>query len=199
MSLIGDIETAIQERLRAASTQDVLGYKLRQVESLPQDLEENLADHVQSFPAMWTVYAGWRKVSDQADGGIVADLSFSVICAASNLRNGSAARHGAGAEPGSIQMVMDVVGLVAGRDFGLPIGPMIPGDQKPLITGQTKGHKLSLFAQAFTARAAIDLVDEPDILLTQPQGDFAEFGVAWDLPPSDPDAPDLETVQTLET
>ena len=52
--VFAQVELAIQERLRAASKQNVLGYALRAVDGLPVDIDDRLGEYVNDFPAAWT-------------------------------------------------------------------------------------------------------------------------------------------------
>ena len=177
--MIGQIETAILDRLKAASAAGVLGYRLREVESLPVDIDESLADRVQSFPSAWTVFGGWKVVRAFGDGSAQVRCDFHVVVAAENLRNEAATRLGGTAsEPGSYQLAMDVCGLLGGQTLGLEIGALEIGALTSLYTGLSKTkRKVSLFAVALATEIQVETTPDADLQ------DFTSFHVNWDIPP----------------
>lgn len=181
---IGLVENAIIARLDAASKGRVLGYSLRTIETLPTDLDDRLATYIQNFPAVWVAFGGWPSATTLGDGEAVVTASFNVIVGASSLRNERAQRHGGGpGEVGSYQMAMDVIALLQGQDFGLPIGELTLGACTPLYSGQTQDkRKASIFGIKFTTQMSIAPVT-PDEITTPTIGDFKTFAVGWDIPP----------------
>ncbi|NBB51501.1 DUF1834 family protein [Rhizobium sp. CRIBSB] len=197
--LFAQIELAIQERLRAASRLGLLGYALRSVESLPIDVDDRLKEYVAAFPAAWTVFGGWSVRTQRSGGGAVIEARYSVICAASNLRSERAARHGAGGDVGTYQMIADVTGLLLGNGLGLPVGPLVLGDCQNLYTGKLQGElKASLYGVSFTSTLTLDAAPA-DILDSLALGDFATFNVGWIPPLGGEDTAPTGTLQTLET
>lgn len=198
-ALFAQVETAMLERLSAASSANVLGYSLRTVESLPIDIDERLKEVVNDFPAAWTVFGGWTVKTDRSGGGAVVEARYSVICAAQNLRSERAARFGEASDVGSYQMVWDVIGLLLGNDLGLPVGPLVLGPCQNLYAGKTQADlKLSLFGVTFTTTFAID-AQPADVLDSQALGDFSTFAVDWIAPNGGDDTDKTQTLQTLET
>ena len=182
--IVSQIENAIIDRLKAASALGVFGYTLRTVETLPTDLDERLPQDVKTFPAAWVAFGGWPSAETLGDGEAVVQGVFTVIVAASSLRNERHQRHGAGAgEPGSYQLAMDAIGLLQAQDFGLPISELQLGSCTPLYTGQLQDRrKCSLFGIRFGTRFTI-APSMPGVLMVPPIGDFATFAVGWDVPP----------------
>jgi phage gp37-like protein len=181
--IIAQVENAIIERLSAASRLGVLGYSLREVDTLPTDLDDRLPQYVQNFPAAWVAFGGWPEAIDMGQGDVQADGAlFHVVVGASSLRNEKAQRHGgAPGEVGSYQLVADVIGLLNGQSFGLPMSGLKPGRCTPLYSGKTQdSRKVSLFGLAFTAR--LDLTT-PAALggYARAIGDFSTFDVGWDV------------------
>lgn len=178
------IENAIIERLKAASTAGLLGYAWRTVDSLPTDLDERLAEYIKALPAAWVIWNGWRKASDHGDGTSRIEHQLTVVVAAANLRNERAQRHGAGGDVGAYQLVADATALLMGQRFGLPIGPLVPGDCRPLYTAAEQGkRRAALYAIGFTAAGEIAPMSWP-LIATPEIGEFETFDVAWDLPPA---------------
>lgn len=195
--LFAQVETAIQERLTAASKTGVLGYKLRAVASLPADVDDRLKEYVNDFPAAWTVFGGWNVQTERSGGGAVIEARYSVILAARNLRSEQAARHGAGGDVGTYQMVADVVGLLLGNDLGLEVKPLTLGPCQNLYSGAVQGElKVSLFGVSFTTTMTID-AQPADVLESQALGDFTDFNVGWIPPEGGDDTAPTETHQTL--
>ncbi|QQQ19673.1 DUF1834 family protein [Brevundimonas vitis] len=193
------VELAIQDRLKAASVANVLGYRLKSVESLPSDVDERIKEYVRRFPAVWTVFNGWTIVSERSGGGAIVDARYSVICAAQSQANEGAARLGAGSKPGALQIVADVIGLVLGNGHGLAAGPLELGQCQPLYSASlTRELKASLFGVSFTSRMTIDALPA-DIMDSQPLGNFATFAVDWIAPGAGEATLALESLQTLET
>ena len=209
--MIGVIENAILARMKAASGAKVLGYTLKDVDSLPIEIDDKLPERITQFPSAWTVFGGFRPVAQFTSGDEVRG-TFHVVVAAQNLRNDRATRFGGSDdEVGSYQMIADVAGLVVGEDFGLAIKPFALGVCTPLYTGQTdKNRRLSLMALELTTDFVFEQVEA-----TPPNvGDFKTFHVDWDVRPfggidADPGKPgvqlpddehaDAVTHQILET
>lgn len=175
--MIGAIEQAIIDRLKAANP--VLGYDFREVESLPVDIDESLAERVQQFPSAWTVFGGWKPVRAFGDGTAKVRGTFHVIVAAQNVRNERSTRFGgSSSEVGSYQMAWDVAGLLIDQSLGLAISPLELGGCNSLFTGLTKSKRaVSLFA--------VELFTEFTVATTAP-ADLADLDVLhvnWDVPP----------------
>ncbi|MDP2373167.1 phage protein Gp37 [Reyranella sp.] len=187
--IIARIESAMIARLKAASDLGVLGYTLSDVTTLPSDLDERLAEYVQTFPTAWVVFGGWPNAENMGGGEAAVVASFHVVVAAANLRNEKAQRHGVASagEVGSYQMAMDVIGLLMGQDFGLDMGPLLLGACSPLYNGALQDkRRASLFAVKFDTRLVINPL-APEVLTVQPAADFTTFAVGWDRPGGDPD------------
>lgn len=178
--MIAAIEIAILARLSAASEAgNVLGYKYRNVESLPIDIDEGLASRVQSFPSAWVVFGGWQPITAFGDGSAQVRCQYHVVVAAENARNEKSTRlGGTAAEVGSYQMAIDAAGLLAGQTLGLQISPLTIGALTSLFTGLDKDRrKVSLFALALSTECLVEALPDGDLT------DFATFHVNWDVPP----------------
>lgn len=177
--MIAAIEQAMIDRLKAASKMKVLGYTLRTVESLPIDIDDRLKEHVNDFPAAWTVFGGYQPIREMSSGAHLVEATYHVVCAAQNLRSEGAARFGDGVEVGTYQMIQDVTGLLLGNTLGLDIQRLRLGPCRSLYSGTLQGElKVSLFAAAFLTQFTLNPAAE-DILAAQPLGDFATFHVDW--------------------
>lgn len=183
--LVASIETAIIDRIKAASAAKVLGYSIRQVETLPTSFDSELGKFIAptQLPATWVAWGGWKVVEESGDGSFTVEAPFSVVVAAGNLRNEKAQRHGAAGQVGSYQLVADVTGLLLGQTFGLPIAALKLGACTPLFSGAAQDdRKASLFMVGFSTR--FEIAPETAALIETPGlGDFAAFNVGWDVPP----------------
>lgn len=193
MTGIAEIENAIIARLQAAGEAGVLGYRFRTLESYPENFDLYLKEKIRGdrpYPAAWVVFGGWR---DPVDAGscLQAEAAFGVVVAATNLRNETAQRHGAGVgEVGSYQLMMDVARLIHGQDLGLDIGAMRLGQcQSIRPTATILEKKLSVFALQFTTKLPIEVANFPAGAI----GDFSTFNANWDLPPLAVLTPDPDT------
>lgn len=180
--MIAQIETAILERLRAASKLNKLGYDLRGLASIPCDIDDRLGEYMQAFPGAWTTFAELRPLTIFGDGTAHVEARFGVIVAARNVGNETASRFGTGrASPGSYQLAMDVAGLLLGQRLGLPISPLTFAGLSSLY-GKSKDDKgFSAMALALTTKFTFSPSDTP--IDADPVGDFADFRVAWDISP----------------
>ncbi len=179
--MIGQIEQAIIDRLAKVSESGALGYRWRQVESMPIDADDRVADSIVEYPSCWVAYSGWKPLRAVGRWSVEVEATWHVIVGAENLRNERSTRMGASdREVGSYQMVWDVCRLLGGEDFGLQIGGLAVKECFPLYAGALKDkRKISLFATAFTTRFTIDPSDDRT---TEGMGDFKVFHANWDLP-----------------
>jgi len=178
--MIGLIENAILARLKAASDTDVLGYRLRTVESYGgQFADDDKLNRLVQFPAAYAVYLGSRPLGET--GAYDQQLAtFAVIVAATNMRNEAATRHGASGDVGTYQMISDVQGLLKRQDFGLDIGGLTLGPVRSLFSGVIETRRTSVFAVEFTTTYS----DASDIdTAVSGLDDFQTFHVNWDVPP----------------
>lgn len=196
-AIFGAIENAILARLKAASAADLLGYHYRALESLPDDLDDNLPAAVKDYPAGWTVWKGWAPGEAHGDGTATVTAAFGLVVAAASLRNSRAERFGVEGEVGSYQLVADACGLLMGQSFGLPMSGLELGACRPIgLAKNPASIKASFFLIDFTAQVEIDPV-APGVIETPAVGDFATFAVGWDLPPFTGTADSSQTI-TLE-
>lgn len=184
--MIGLIETAIAERLSGASKLDVLGYHLRKVDSLPMDFDERLPEYITNMPAAWTVFGGLKAVTQLSGGQARVTGEFHVVVGAQNLRNERATRFGAtDSEVGSYQLAEDMAGLLQGQDLGLDMEAFELVAIAPLYsTGLLKERRASLMSLSLSTRFVMAPASEPFPERAPGLGDFADFRVAWNIPPT---------------
>ena len=193
--IFGAVENAIIAHLKAASAADVLGYTLKEVDSLPPDVDSNLPVYVKRFPAAWTVWTGWRHLGQQGDNTDLVEGRFNLVVGATSQRSNKASRHGVVGEVGVYQLAMDLPALLSGQTFGLPISGLAIGDCSALMPAAAEAQmKASLFGIALTCRAEI-AANAPFPLVTPAIGDFLKFAVGWDVPPHTGAADQADLIQ----
>lgn len=194
MTGIAEVENAIIARLQAASDADVLGYRFRTLETYPENFDLYLKQKIKGarpYPAAWVVFGGWRNPVDLG-AEVQIEAAFGVVVAAKSLRNETAQRHGAGVagEPGSYQLVQDVIGLLQGHALGLEIsGLQLVQTQSVRPTQTILENQLSVFASEFRTRMTLPASTFGSRALT----DFSTFNANWDLPPLAALTPDPDT------
>ncbi|NBB17551.1 DUF1834 family protein [Caulobacter sp. SLTY] len=195
--IAGQVENAVIEHLEAASAANVLGYVLKEVDSLPTDVDANFAAYIRKMPAAWTVWTGWRMLDDLGDGETKVELRFNLVVGASSQRNERAQRHGVEGEVGAYQLALDLPSLIMGQTFGLPISEISIGDCSSLFSPGTQAQlKASLFGIAFSCQAELARF-APYPLVNPAVGRFETFSIGWDIPPHLGEA-DLGQTITLE-
>lgn len=193
--MIGAIEQAMIDAVKAASDAGTLGYRLRQVESLGDELDGQLAAVVKNFPAVWFTFAGEPRPTQEPDGRWLHEPVFVAVVGVANRRNERSRRHGTDGDAGSYQILEDVRALLAGQQLGLAIRPIEPGAVRSL----QQGKGASIYAhELHTAYWSAE--GEPAVL-----GSFETFHADWDVPahgnvtaPLPAAAPDASDILTLE-
>ena len=188
--MIGQIENAILARLRAASDSSQLGYAFRTLETFPTEWDDLFKEKGEwKAPAAWAGFSG-SGIPPRGDGfSVRVPANFFVVVAAENARNETARRHGgktaAGepipAEPGSYQLAMDAIGVIAYSSLGLDIDILLPGAIREVRrTVLMARRNVSLYAIEFSTAFTIPLVIDAAADAPVP---FTDFHVNWDIPP----------------
>lgn len=184
--MIGTIEQAILDRVRAASDSGTLGYVLGQVTSYGGELDEDIATLMRGrFPAVWCVFSG--KKDAESPRGKVWRASFAVLVAARGGRNEAERRHGADDRVGAYQLAEDVERLLDGQTLGLDLEePIKARGVRTLFNGAAKGQRLAVYAIDLVAAYLAEPMAEAEGL-----DDFRTFHADWDIPPRGSVAPPL--------
>ncbi len=129
--MIASIELAMIAALRVAAETRPLGYAWRTLETYPEEWDSYLKEKGDwKAPAAWAVFAGATSLRFTDLGAVrVEGAQFGLVVAAENLRNEAATRHGGPegtAEPGSYQLALDALSILAGSNLGLDIDPLQP-------------------------------------------------------------------------
>ncbi|MDM7928664.1 phage protein Gp37 [Blastomonas fulva] len=197
--MIAAIENAVLDLLRAASDDNRLGYRFATLETYPDEWDAYLKIKRQlRCPGAWCVFLGIVSMEFSDDGVTYGLARFATVLAAENLRNEEATRHGGGGQPGSYQLGLDAIGLLAGNDLDLDIGHIVPR-RLALVgrTEETRKQHLSIIAFEWESRVPIaELIADGEL------ADFETFHANWDVPPFGgigPDLPDDEPADATDT
>lgn len=174
--MIGNIENAIVERIKAASDSNALGYQIKTVKSYGGEFSAEISRAIAIFPAVLVVYVGGSVVKSSRNAAAIRH-TFGVMVCAESLRNEKAARHGAPARVGSYQMVNDVIHLLIGQQFeGVEMTPLAVRAIRSLLNDRPDQQLASIYA--------IDLETETSLSMPEVTGldDFKTFNANWDVP-----------------
>jgi phage gp37-like protein len=181
--MIAAIENAMLNSLRAAADANLLGYRWQTLTTYPDNWDEYLAEKADwRAPAAWAVFAGASELRATDIGRVrVGSAEFGLVVAAENLRNETETRHGGpvAAEPGSYQLAMDALRLLAGSSLGLDIDLLRPvriAQVRPFAA--LKQRRVSMFALQFRTGFEIALADAEVSDLS----DLGAVHIDWDVP-----------------
>lgn len=198
--MIAAIENAVLELLRDAGEDGRLGYEFRTLETYPEEWDQYFKEKKGQLrtPGAWAVFLGIVSMELSDDRVTYGLARFALVLAAQNLGNETGTRHGGGGDPGSYQLGLDAIGLLAGNDLGLDIGRINP--RRLALVGRTaemRTNKLSLIAFEWETRIPIaQLIADGEL------ADFETFHANWDVPPFGgigPDLPDDEAADATDT
>ena len=199
--MIAEIEDAIIERIKAAAAATPgLGYRLPNVESYGGELDDDLAEVVRKFPAVWVTFAGCKASVPMNSHKTKwkTQATFVTMCGSRNVRGERATRQGVKVggeikEVGAYQMLKDVSLLLAGHDLGLQITTLKPGAIKTLFNTKLRGQGMAVFAREWNCEFIETQPREP-VDLSDPN--WLTVGISYYLEPGDAvaDASDLVTL-----
>lgn len=183
--MIALVEKAMLARLKAAADAGELGYAWRTLESYPEDWDAYLKNEAAfRAPAAWAVFGGIDRFESSDAGGGRAICTFGLAVAAENLRNEAATRHGVAiagkpGEPGSYQLLVDAIRLLAGQDFGLDIDALEFVEAQFVPPPKDLGNRhVSLIALRFETAIGVEALAF-DAAAPAP---FTRFHANWDVP-----------------
>lgn len=199
--MIGALEQAMIDRVKAASDSGALGYKIRVVDSYADQLTpDNIKRAAQNFPAVLFVFLGEPKPQAAPNGGERRRPRFAAFVCQENRRNERSGRRGAEGKVGSYQMAEDVKTLMFNQTLGLDLNEPIKGGA---VRSMSNSEHLSIYAIEFEC----EFDWNPNVADVDSLDDFSTFHADWDLPPhgnvSSPlptdQADASDTVTNLET
>lgn len=115
--MIGELEDAIIARIQSALSAGLLPYKLPTVETYGGQIAEDTQSTFR-FPAVFVsfVRSKTRKIGNR---GRIMRVELNLYVAARNPRNERATRHGDMHEPGSYQIIEDMIALLENQSLGM--------------------------------------------------------------------------------
>lgn len=184
--MIAQVELAILAALRAAGESGVLGYKWQTLETYPEEWDRYLKDKRDwRAPGAWVVFAGADSSFVTSTGSVrLEGARFGLVVAAENKRNETATRHGgpgaaAVAEPGSYQLILDAIAILAGSTLNIDIDALEPGAIRSVRPFEAlKERNVSMFATMFVT--AFEFTSLPS---GEGLDDFNTLHLDWDVPP----------------
>lgn len=188
--MLSEIEDAIIARIQAAaSASPGLGYQLPVVASYGGELDDDLAQVVRKFPAVWVTFAGCKastKINTQGTKWRTP-ATFVTMCGSRNVRGERATRKGLTVggvlrEVGVYQILQDVALLLANSDLGLAITPLKPGPIRTLYNTKLNGQGLAVFAREWYC----DFIEtQPRTAFDPTSADWLSAGISYYLQPDD--------------
>ncbi len=165
--LLGRIEEGLLARIREVTAQPEFPYRIKSIESYGGQLDEELAEVVRNFPAVWLTFAAAGKPTRVSlkRAKWRQPLTFALMVGAYNVRGEAATRHGFSVDgvitdPGSYSMLEDVRAIVlTGGDYGLDIEPFEPGAVRTIHSTRLNKNAVSAYAQELHTAVVIERPD----------------------------------------
>jgi len=178
--MIGVVENAMLARLAAASAAGAIGYSYRTLETWPAKFDQYLEARQVNFPAAWTAFAGAHQIDRIAKGRWRAHCGFAMVVAAENLRNEQSRRQGGSpSEPGSYQLAIDALSVLADQTLGLDIDALKGASIAHVETSDIpKLRQISIYAVNFETALYYDTAP-----VVSGIADFVTFHADWDPAP----------------
>lgn len=197
--MIAEIEDAIIAHIQtAAAATPGLGYRLPTVASYGGELDDDLAQVVRSFPAVWVTYAGSGKPRPYGTSRTkwIVPCTFAVMVGSRNVRGERSTRHGLKVngqiiEVGAYQMLKDLGLLLLNQDFGLAIKNLSPGATKTLYNTRLNGQALAVFAREWHTEF---VEEQPRVPIDLADPDWLRLGINYHLAPDDGNSDASDTV-----
>lgn len=178
--MIGQVENAMLERVKAASASGLLGYNYLTLENWPSTFDKYLESKAIRFPACWSAFGGSHKAERIAAGRYRVHCTFALVVAAQNARNEQSRRLGGSAsEPGAYQLAEDALQVMGDQTFGLDIDALEPTSVLPVENSDIPAlRQVSLYAATFATALYYDRAP-----LGGDVADFVTFHANWDPAP----------------
>ena len=197
--MIAQVEDAIIALIKSAVTVPLLGYSVSSVESYGGEFDDDLANEIRRFPAIWVSYAGSGKPTRYNSSGTkwLVPSTFVTMVGARNIRGERNTRHGLTlgdgtvVEVGAYQMLEDVRLLLVNQDFGLEIDRFVPGVVRTLYNTKLNNQAFAIFAQEWHTKI---VVEQPRVPLDPTDPDWLRLGISYFLKPGDDTADASDTI-----
>lgn len=118
--MIGELEDAIVDRIKAAQAAGLWPYKLLTVETYGGQISEDTQSTFR-FPAVFVAFTRMKKSGALGERSRLVNVHLVLYVAARNPRNERATRHGDKNEPGSFQIAEDLIALLENQRLGMPM------------------------------------------------------------------------------
>lgn len=172
---------AAVEDVLIAECKAALGSKVRGVESLPGDWDDEMLNRlVRAVPGVFVVFGGGPRRG--APGEIEASINarFTVITATGHASGEAARRRGDRQQVGAYELLSVLVPRLHG--FTVPnVGTLALDDVGNLYSGVIDTKGLAVYTATFSVPLKFELVADPELLAP-----FETFDVKFDVPPMTP-------------
>jgi phage gp37-like protein len=194
----------IEDAMAAHIVEAKLPY-LRTVATYGGELDDNLAETIRRFPAVWLAFQGEGEGQRLATSGSVFRIpaTWVLLVAARNLRNEAATRKGDKVNVGTYQMLRDLRALLVGQDFGLDMDNLRPGRVRSLVNARFQAQGVSVYSMEWHTRYDFRVTERGTGAPVGQNGqpatlpELSSIGINYHLLPDDgqADAVDLITLQ----
>lgn len=118
--MIGELEDAIVARIKAAQAAGLWPYKLLTIDTYGGQIDESTQSTFR-FPAVFVAFTRMKQKQMVGERDRMVVVHLTLYIAARNPRNERATRHGDMHEPGSFQIVEDLIALLENQRLGMPM------------------------------------------------------------------------------
>lgn len=161
MLIYAQLEDQAIARIKSASDNDALGYRLASIDSYGGEFDdETFFTQIRKFPAIWVTVGGDKPKRISARVW-ECSLTLAVMVGSRNVRGERFTRHGAVGEVGSYQLVQDARDLLAGQTFNGLVAALDVGPVRTLFNTRMGREAWSVLAIEFNTRYTYRL-PEPD-------------------------------------
>lgn len=157
---------AIEQGIKAAINALNRPY-IAEVATYGGEFDENLAESVRRFPAVWVTFSGANpRASSTSKRKWHVDLTFVILVGARSIRNEETTRHGdfngSGqlVEVGTFELLKDVQTALLGKDLLLAIKPFEMGRITTLFNTRLQNQAVSVLAQEYKTSILVGVDDE---------------------------------------
>lgn len=189
MLIYAQLEDAVIDRIKTASDNNVLGYRLASIGSYGGEFDdEAFFTQFRKFPAAWVTVGGDAPKKLGAKTW-ECTVKLAVMVGARNVRGERFTRHGSVGEVGTYQMAQDVRDILVAQSFNGMVSGLDLGPQRTLFNTRMGNEARSVLSQEFTARYTYRAPEES-------VGEYTGINQRYYLKPGD-DVADAEDVIVL--
>ncbi|MBF0168794.1 MAG: DUF1834 family protein [Alphaproteobacteria bacterium] len=181
--MIGEIESAIMAKLKAASESGYFGpAKLRGIESMSGKTpsEDDVKKALANAPCAWVSFLSASPTDNDFASQFESEAGFTVIMIDRHLGSGQQARQGTATTRGAYPLGEDAMRLLHGQQLGLDIAPLQCQAIRPIANDVIDGGQGSFVAVEFQTRYVVGLPSDAEIAA---MANFETFHADWDIKP----------------